>query len=55
VPGPKLNDPREERKYESGGGGLLSTVEDYARFLKMLANGGELDGKRNLSPRPWPT
>ena len=24
----------------SGGGGLLSTVEDYARFLKMLANGG---------------
>jgi CubicO group peptidase (beta-lactamase class C family) len=46
--GAELNDPREERKYESGGGGLLSTVEDYARFLKMLANGGELDGK----PRP---
>jgi CubicO group peptidase (beta-lactamase class C family) len=49
--GAVLNDPREVRKYESGGGGLLSTIEDYARFLKMLANGGELDGKRYLSPK----
>ena len=49
--GAVVNDPREVRKYESGGGGLLSTVEDYARFLKMLANGGELDGKRYLSPK----
>ena len=49
--GAVLNDPREVRKYESGGGGLLSTVEDYARFLEMLANGGELDGKRYLSPK----
>jgi CubicO group peptidase (beta-lactamase class C family) len=46
-----LNDPRQGRKYESGGGGLVSTVEDYARFLSMLANGGELDGKRYLSPK----
>ncbi|HEU0061621.1 MAG TPA: serine hydrolase domain-containing protein, partial [Hyphomicrobiaceae bacterium] len=49
--GAVVNDPREVRKYESGGGGLLSTVDDYARFLKMLANGGELDGKRYLSPK----
>ena len=35
----------------SGGAGLLSTVEDYARFLQMLLNGGELDGKRLLSPK----
>ena len=35
----------------SGGAGLLSTVEDYARFLHMLLNGGELDGKRLLSPK----
>ncbi|WP_423800714.1 serine hydrolase domain-containing protein [Neobacillus sp. SAB-20_R2A] len=33
---------------ESGGGGLLSTLEDYSRFGHMLANGGELDGVRIL-------
>jgi CubicO group peptidase (beta-lactamase class C family) len=49
--GAVLNDPRQVLKYESGGGGLLSTVADYARFLTMLANGGELDGKRYLSPK----
>ena len=35
---------------ESGGGGLVSTAADYLRFAKMLANGGELDGARILSP-----
>ncbi len=34
----------------SGGGGLVSTAEDYYRFIQMLANGGELDGKRILAP-----
>ncbi len=34
----------------SGGGGLLSTAGDYARFLQMLVNGGELDGERILAP-----
>jgi CubicO group peptidase (beta-lactamase class C family) len=34
----------------SGGGGLVSTTSDYARFLQMLVNGGELDGARILSP-----
>ena len=33
-------------KYESGGGGLTSTMADYLRFAAMLSNGGELDGKR---------
>ena len=33
----------------SGGAGLLSTANDYARFLQMTLNGGELDGKRILS------
>lgn len=33
-----------------GGGGLLSTIGDYTRFTMMLANGGELDGQRILSP-----
>ena len=37
--------------YFSGGGGLLSTATDYAQFAMMLANGGELDGERILSPR----
>ena len=32
-----------------GGGGLASTADDYARFLRMLLNGGELDGARVLS------
>ncbi|WP_371933141.1 serine hydrolase domain-containing protein [Bradyrhizobium sp. CCGUVB23] len=37
-------------EWESGGGGLLSTITDYGRFAQMLLNGGELDGKRYLSP-----
>ncbi len=35
----------------SGGAGLLSTARDYARFLQMTLNGGELDGVRILSPK----
>ena len=37
------------RRSYSGGAGLLSTARDYARFLQMLLNGGELDGVRILS------
>jgi CubicO group peptidase (beta-lactamase class C family) len=37
-------------RWESGGGGLVSTMSDFARFAQMLLNGGELDGKRYLSP-----
>ena len=32
----------------SGGGGLVSTINDYARFLQMVANGGEFQQKRYL-------
>lgn len=39
------------RTYFSGAGGLVSTAADYARFGKMLANGGELDGARILGTR----
>ncbi len=35
----------------SGGAGLVSTAMDYARFLQMLLNGGELEGARLLSPK----
>jgi CubicO group peptidase (beta-lactamase class C family) len=34
----------------SGGGGLVSTTADYARFAQMLLNGGQLDGARILAP-----
>ena len=34
---------------EMGGGGLVSTAMDYARFCQMLANGGTLDGERLIS------
>ncbi|HEY7424592.1 MAG TPA: serine hydrolase domain-containing protein, partial [Gemmataceae bacterium] len=38
----------KDGKYFSGGAGLVSTAHDYARFLQMLLNGGELDGVRLL-------
>jgi CubicO group peptidase (beta-lactamase class C family) len=46
-----FNDPRVEQKWESGGGGMVSTAMDYARFLQMLLNGGTLEGKRILGPK----
>ena len=39
------------RRSFSGGAGLVSSAADYYRFLQMMENGGELDGKRLLSPR----
>ena len=42
---------KEKVKWFSGGGGMLSTASDYARFCQMLVNGGELDGVRLLSPK----
>ncbi len=39
---------RGPRRYESGGAGLVTTALDYARFCRMLASGGELDGVRVL-------
>jgi CubicO group peptidase (beta-lactamase class C family) len=34
----------------SGGGGLVSSAQDYLRFAQMLLNGGDLDGGRILAP-----
>ena len=42
---------RTGARFESGGGGLVSTAGDYLRFSQMLLNGGELDGVRVLSPK----
>jgi CubicO group peptidase (beta-lactamase class C family) len=39
------------RKSYAGGAGLTSTAHDYARFLEMIRNGGQLNGVRILSPR----
>ncbi|WP_198369655.1 serine hydrolase domain-containing protein [Roseomonas rosulenta] len=36
--------------YDSGGGGMVGNITDYARFLTMLARGGEIDGVRILRP-----
>jgi len=49
--GATVGDPRVVSNLESGGGGMVSTVDDYARFAQMLLNGGTLDGRRYLSPR----
>jgi CubicO group peptidase (beta-lactamase class C family) len=45
--------PALPRKWESGGGGMLSTMADYARFSQMLLNGGSLDGRHYLSPKAF--
>jgi CubicO group peptidase (beta-lactamase class C family) len=46
-----FGDPRVPIKWESGGGGMVGTTMDYARFCQMLLGGGALDGKRLLSPK----
>ena len=43
------NDYLKPPEFFSGGGGLVSTMSDYARFCQMLMNRGELDGSRLLS------
>jgi CubicO group peptidase (beta-lactamase class C family) len=48
--GNKMPDYSKPPAMESGGGGLVSTTMDYARFCQMMLNGGELDGVRVLSP-----
>lgn len=39
-----------DRDIQSGGGGLVSTARDYARFCQMLVNDGALDGARVIKP-----
>ena len=40
-------------KWESGGGGMVSTLDDLARFSQMVLNGGKLNGKQYLSPKAF--
>lgn len=38
------------KSFQSGGGGLVSTMSDYTAFIQMIINGGEWNGERILSP-----
>jgi methyl acetate hydrolase len=40
--------PAEDPEFDSGGGGLFSTMSDYTRFMRMILNNGELEGTRVL-------
>ncbi|CAN5826370.1 serine hydrolase domain-containing protein [soil metagenome] len=44
-----LTDVRRTPRMESGGGGLVSTAADYARFVNLMLRGGSADGVRLLS------
>ena len=44
-------DVAQKPRYESGGGGLTSTMDDYLRFAILLADGGEFGGKRLLGSK----
>ncbi|HTN14110.1 MAG TPA: serine hydrolase domain-containing protein [Sphingomonadaceae bacterium] len=46
---PTGSDYRDPHRLLDGGGAIASTADDYMRFAQMLANRGELDGKRILS------
>ena len=42
-------------KWESGGGGMVSTMADFARFAQMILDGGKFGGKRYLSDKAFKT
>lgn len=46
-------DPEVVRKWESGGGGMLTTMSDFSKFAQMLLNGGTFEGKQYLSPKSF--
>lgn len=48
--GAPVNDLSRPPPFEGGGGGLVSTATDYARFAQMILNGGQLDGRCILAP-----
>ncbi|TAI65577.1 serine hydrolase [Bradyrhizobium sp. Leo170] len=48
---PPMRDVSVRPSWLSGGGGMVSTAADYARFCQMLLNGGAFEGRRFLSPR----
>ncbi|MBR0780869.1 serine hydrolase domain-containing protein [Bradyrhizobium iriomotense] len=49
-PTTEVRDIRRPLKWESGGGGMIGTIGDYARFAQMLLSGGTYEGRRYLKP-----
>jgi CubicO group peptidase (beta-lactamase class C family) len=49
--GVDAHDSMAPPRFESGGGGLMSTLADYTRFAAMLSFGGAIDGARMLAPQ----
>lgn len=45
-----FSDPRHPVRMQSGGGGMVSTARDYARFMQAMLAGGTLDGQRVIGP-----
>jgi methyl acetate hydrolase len=43
--------PAENPEFDSGGGGLFSTMSDYTRFMRMILNDGEFEGTRVLGAK----
>jgi CubicO group peptidase (beta-lactamase class C family) len=48
---PPMRNVTKPGRWQSGGGGAVSTAADYLRFCQMLLNGGELEGVRLLAPK----
>jgi CubicO group peptidase (beta-lactamase class C family) len=48
---PPMRNVAAALRWQSGGGGAVSTAADYLRFCQMLLDGGALDGVRLLSPK----
>jgi CubicO group peptidase (beta-lactamase class C family) len=42
-----------QQKWESGGGGMVTSMADWAQFSRMILNGGKFDGKQYLSPKSF--
>jgi CubicO group peptidase (beta-lactamase class C family) len=40
-------------KWESGGGGMLTTMSDFAKFTQMILDGGKFEGKQIISPKTF--
>jgi CubicO group peptidase (beta-lactamase class C family) len=45
--------PEVPMKWESGGGGMVSTMSDFARFAQMVLDGGKYAGRQYLSPKAF--
>jgi CubicO group peptidase (beta-lactamase class C family) len=42
-----------QKKWESGGGGMVTTMADFAKFSQMILDGGKFDGKQFVTPKSY--